>query len=284
MDGQGTGRIFNLPRPGEPQGPRCTSAQRVVQAGGFLADMLLPEGYAPFERIFRRLPDDGIFSASRTNPLTMEVGAFTVPPQQALIIAEYGYTIFRFNGAIAGDYLPMESGRLALSVGTDLNFSQFRRGNVVFEIVPVPPPTQNLDAFNQVPTGGTAFPATSVSFTPGSVGAVTLYPAGATAQPNPPGSQITPPSAPPSIFQQVASAIKTQSAGSALQPNNGREQQGPQKFPFSFIVDENNSVQLRITLFGAINVPVAFFESRIAGYLMSINDLKALLEGVRPCG
>jgi hypothetical protein len=246
--------------------------------------MLLPAGYTPFERIFRRLPDDGIFSASRTNPLTLEVGAFTVPPQQALIVAEYGYTIFRFNGAIAGDYLPMESGRLALSVGTDLNFSQFRRGNVVFEILPVPPPTQNLDAFSQTPTGGMAFPPSKVSFSPTTVGAVTIYTPGVNAQGTPPGSQIGPPSAPPSLFQQVASAVKTQSAGSALQPNNGREQQGPQKFPFSFIVDENNSVQLRITLFGAINVPVAFFESRIAGYLMSTNDLQALLDGVRPCG
>ena len=281
--------VIRFPQFGAPptreRGPECASATRTVQAGGAFMDMLLHPDFVPFERTFRRLPTNGLFTATPERPVTLEIGAYTVPQNMSLLIAEYGYTIYRFNGAIPGDYLPLESGRLALSMGTDLNFMQYRKGNIAFEIIPVPAPTQNQDAFTQQPSGGTIFPPSlqNLSFGQPSVGTIqTLYNSVGVPNGAVPG-QVQQASAPPSAFQQVRSAVQTVGAGSALQPSRPREQQGPQKFPFSYIIDENNSVQTKMSFFGPVNIPVAFIEGRISGYLLGANIMQALLDGVKPC-
>ncbi len=86
----------------------------------------------------------------------------------------------------------------------------------------------------------------------------------------------------PNIFNKVRSFVLGQRAGSALLPQT-QQRQGPQSFPFSYIVASSQTVQLRVTAFGAQPVPVAFFQARIAGFEVPANTLTALLDGVRPC-
>ena len=55
---------------------------RVVSAGGDLAQQMLLDAFSPFERLYRREPEEGMFDpgVSSSNPVGFELGAFTVPP------------------------------------------------------------------------------------------------------------------------------------------------------------------------------------------------------------
>lgn len=276
------------PPQSEGAGTVCQNVQQVVQAGGALSDLLLHPDFKPFERVFRRLPTDSMYTATQSRPAQIEVGAFTVDKTQSLLLAEYGFTIYRYNGAVVNDVVPLEEGRLSLSLGFDLNnLSQLRKGNVAFEIVPTDAPVQDRQAFAGQTTGGTVFGGREASFQQQAAGTLsTIYGAGSTPSQQAPSQQATGsalPRAQQSAFDRARTAVKTSNAGSALQPNRGQDSQGPGRFPFSFVIRETQSVQLRMTVFAPLSVPVAFFEGRLKGYLVPANALDALLEGVKPC-
>jgi hypothetical protein len=108
---------------------------RQVTAGGFVSDMLLHPSFTPFQYTFRRLPSIGLYTASQQHLNTIECGAFTVPKDQALAVAEYRFQLYRTSG-IAGEALPLESGRLPLQIGYDINVDQMRQANLRTEIIP----------------------------------------------------------------------------------------------------------------------------------------------------
>jgi hypothetical protein len=205
---------------GAPRAPsQACNATRVIQAGGDLVALLLHPSVTPFERIWRRLPSEGIHLATRARPFTFEVGAYRVPGNMALLVAEYKFDVFRFNGASPWDMVPMETRRLPLSVGYDLNFDQYRKGNLQVEILPVPAPTQQ-EAFTPTPTGGTVMSGKSVSPLDLFGQASTAPPAITTVYDSTSGSG-------PNAAALSQASIPALGAGNALLPQDQEEQQEP---------------------------------------------------------
>jgi hypothetical protein len=270
-------------QPGEPNGYEGSglivgNAQRVVQAGGALTPQLLHPVIVPLQHVFRRLPDDGIFVASQQSPFQFEMGALVVPKGMRFIFAEYRFQIFRLNGAVANDAVPLEDQRLPLEVGYDVNIDQARKSDIQAEVLPINPPVSDRAAFRgtvinapDVMTPQVTFPTTLQ----GGVALATVYGAPGGAP-----SQVTPTQQ--SVFEEARSAVTGAAAGSALLPQEQR-MAGPAGFPFTYEVKSAQAVQLRVTVFGAVQIPIAFFEARIAGYLMPTNSAEQLMRGARPC-
>jgi hypothetical protein len=264
-----------VPQSVSGQGPGC-DATRVVPVGGELASLLLHPSVTPVERIYRRLPSDGIYIATQSRPFTFEMGAIRVPPQMVLAVAEYKFDVFRFYGGSPWDMVPLETRRLPLSLGYDLNFDQYHKGDIKVEILPVPPSTQQ-DAFNPLPTGGTVTSGNAINpldlmgqSTPNAIPAVaTVYDTTFASGPN--------------AGELSKTSVDTVGAGNALMTQSQEAAQGPSRFPFTFYARENQAVQLRIAVFGVIPIPIAFFEARLAGYLLPMNMLDTMLNAVAPC-
>jgi hypothetical protein len=247
---------------------------RTVPVGGDLSALLLHPSITPVERIYRRLPNAGVYTATRDRPQKVEAGAFRVPPNQAFCVAEYQFDIFRFNGAAPFDAVPIEARRLPLAFGYDVNIDLSHKGDVAVEILPIPAPT-NQEAFQPLPTGGTV---TGV----GAINPLDIF-----------GQVLAPPaittvydstiSTGPNAAALAESTVKASGLGNTLLPQNQASFQGPSRFPFTFYARENQSVQLQIVIFGQVPIPIAFFEIRLAGYLLPINTLDTMLKSMAPC-
>lgn len=240
-------------------GVQMGSAVRTVGAGGFLPDLLLHPVFVPFQYIYRMIPNEGLYSASRTRNYTFECGAFTVPQSQVLVIAQYNFTPYRQSG-IATDAVPLEPGRLPLQLGYDLNFSQWRKGQLRAEIIPRPPSNAQSAFQGNVTQGGLA------------ASDVLQEVLQSVYDEDPVGTEESTPSA----------FVAVSAPGSALLPQSDKGVQGPERFPFSFVVEESQAVQLKITAFGPVPIPISFFETLIAGYLMPRTAYAEMLKGIRP--
>lgn len=219
----------------------CADATRTVIAGGAMGQMLMHPSFVPFQLTFRKLPDDGVYNASKTRQYAFEIGSFTVPTNMTLAVAEYSFLPYRLSGIAPGEAVPLEPGRLSLDVAYDLNISQTRKGNIKTELIPqLPSPSGN--AFLSSPTVGG-------------------------------GSE--------SFNVNVKSGLSN--FGDGLMIQDFKKQQGPEKFPFTYYVNSNQAVQMRVIVFDTITIPIAFFEAVLSGYLMPQNTLESMLEGVAPC-
>lgn len=256
------------------QGATRCGAQRIVPAGGDLTSLMLHPTFVPLERVYRRLPVEGIYWATNSRPFTFEMGAFRVPKATGFVVAEYRFEIFRFNGAAPNDAVPVEQRRLPLQVGYDINIDQYRKGNLEVEILPAPPQTQQ-SAFASTVTGGSITSAGAINLmdlygqNPAPPAVATIY--DSTLQGGPNSAAL------------ANTTIGGAPAGSALLPTGPESSQGPSRFPFCYYARENQSVQLTITVFSAIPIPIAFFEAWLAGYLMPLNVLDTMLDSVAPC-
>jgi len=240
--------------------------------------MVLPQVFTPLEHVFRKLPQEGIYEATRQRPYQFEMGAFTVPRSMAFLLVEYGFLVYRQNGAVTGDAVPVEDRRLSLQVGYDVNIDRFQAGNVEVQIIPVLPSEIDRMAAQGVVTPPTVdFQPPQVTFPQTVVNGVVL--------PNvygAPGSQAT---GAPQVgweVQDARSHVDASGVGSALLPQESNIQ-GPSQFPFTFVLKANQSVQMRISVFSPVRIPVAFFESRILGYVVPKNSIEGLLKGINPC-
>lgn len=235
------------------------TALRTVSAGGFLPSLLLHPSFIPFQYIFRVMPNEGLYQASRKRLCTFEAGAFTVPRSQVLCVAEYRFQPYRLSG-IAGDAIPLENGRLPLTLGYDINFSQSHKGNLRAEILPRQP--------------SAAQSAFDGNRTLGGLGASDVLQQVLQSVYN--SNPVTVPSALSTSF------LQNSTAGDAMLPQSTKSVQGPERFPFSFVVEESQAVQLRITAFGPCPIPISFFETTLAGYLMPRSSYDELIKGIRP--
>lgn len=249
---------------------RQTQALRVIQSGGDFAKAIRHPIFTPLEQLWRKLPDDGIFEATPSNPSMIEIGAFQVPANQSLILGEFVFQPFRYNGVIANDLLPLEQQRLPTAIGYDLNFSQFRKGNLTFEIIPTNAPQNSRAAFLNPNPFTTILQGPTVQFDPGPI--ADLY-----------DEEPDVPDTPDAIFNRAQSTPTSSPAGAALIPPTERSGQGPENFPFTYIVNENDVVQIRVYIFQPLSVPIAFFQASISGYLVSTQRLEMLLKGMEPC-
>lgn len=206
-----------------------------------MGQLLMHPSFVPFQLTFRKLPGDGVYSATKNRQYSFEIGSFTVPTNMTLAVAEYSFTPYRMSGIAPAEAVPLEPGRLSLDIAYDLNISQTRKGNIKTELIP------------QLPSAaGSAFLASPT------VGG---------------GSE--------SFNSNVKSGLSN--FGDGLITQSDRKQQGPEKFPFTYYVQSNQAVQLRVIVFDTITIPLAFFEAVLSGYLMPQNTLESMLEGVAPC-
>jgi len=281
-----TARMLNLPdvRAFEQQNPLVETrfecdATRTVPAGGALAGLLLHDSMIPFQFLFRVLPDPGIHTATRSQPCIMTLGAFTVPHQQSLLLTEYRFRLYRFDGLIPGDAVPLEDRRLSLEIGNTVPINGFvQRSNLRAQIIPGPLPPATQTMFQPNPNPGTPGDASRPA------GQVAAFP-GTIPDPYAVSSPITSSlAAAPVTFPIVnPNQFVMSGAGSSLIPNSNDPTQGSERMPYTMYVPEDATVSLQTTAFAPVRIPLAFIEGVLSGFLMEARTMQALLEKVRPC-
>lgn len=223
------------------------NAHRFVMAGGQLnADILHPTA-TPFEQLYRRLPEEGMFAPSVTpsNPFTFELGAFVVPDRMSLLIFDLRPDIYRFSGVDAGDYLPIESRRFGSIMGFDITIDQKRQGNTAFQIDPVAIQRTSQQAFN---SQNTVHPTVNQG----------QFEIGRSNQ-----------------FANVAGV------GTALLPQRPTRF-GALSIPFTLFARSKQTVQVRCVVFRPIPSPIAFIEYDLAGILVPEQWTNNMIEAVKP--
>jgi hypothetical protein len=264
-----------------PGGPRnmpsqfnC-DAERMVLAGGALASHLLAPEIVPLERVFRKAPETGIYTASRQKPCSMVLGAFSVPKEYVLALCQTVLQPYRFDGVATGDAVPVENRRLALSLAYDLTVGTTGRpGNLQAELIPGAPGILKTLPFPSM-NAGFGFPSMP-SRSPNGEGTFVSSPYGTTLAPGF-TNNLGPTGPDPSQFVMAAAG-----AG-ALMPQTQDDKQGPSDMPFTYYINENDSVSLSVVAFGPVKIPLAFIEATLTGYLVPKTSLTAMLEKMRPC-
>lgn len=222
-------------------------ATRFVEAGGNLYSQTLHPAIIPFEELFRRLPEEGMFSltVSPDNPFTFELGAIQVPEKMALLIYDLRPDIYRFSGIDPGDYMPVEARRFGSIMGFDVTIDQQRQGEVAFEIDPVPIQRTSQQAF---PNQNSFLPQANAS-------------------------------------QQAVAAFSSfanpAGAGNALLPQRPTRF-GALNIPFTLWANSGQTVQVRCVIFRPMPSPIAFIEYDIAGILVPQYWMENMREVIKP--
>jgi hypothetical protein len=223
-------------------GTRTFNAGRQQLAGGALVSLIQHPAILSFERLYRRLPEEGMFDASvaPNNPFTFELGAFRVPTQFTLLIFDIRPDVYRFSGLDPGDYVPVETRRFSSVMGFSLNVDQRLPGNVEFQLDPAPIQVTN-EAFTPLsqPTNATFNLAKSNTFANASGTALGTLPQR------------------PTRF-------------------------GALNVPFTLIAKSNQTVQARAVVFKPIPSPIAFIEFDIAGVLIPSQWTDSVLDIISP--
>jgi hypothetical protein len=248
-----------------------TSINRVIQAGGEVASRFMHPTFLPFEKLFRKFPQQGVFTATPQNNFVFELGAFRVPQQMAFALVDYRFDLYRLSGAAAGDWVPIEERRLSGQIGYDVLISDYRKANLSYELDPTEIQAAK-EANEQPPSPG-------------------IIAAGAEFNNNQPpqiGNFFFPPSAPPfgasaTDFANARAAAASSPGGPGLSLLPQRhERLGPLPMPFTLMVRENQRVSFKVTVFRPVPVPLAFFEVDVTGLLMPANVADSLLKAMAP--
>lgn len=260
--------------PGLNQRTPCDS-ERVIKAGGALVDHLMHPSFVPLEQLYRKLPTGAIFSASPQSNYRFELGAFTVPRNMAFALVDYRFDIYRPSGLAPADPIPIEERRLSTYIGYDVTISEYRKGQVQYQLTPsAPSPSQQ---------------ATEPQRSPGRIAAGNDF---AGLQPNypyDPTNPFPPSSAPqgpvPTDFAnaRAAAAASPGGPGLALLPQR-TERQGPLVLPLTYVVEQTQRVAFDVVVFGPVPIPIAFFEVSFTGVLMPANTLAEIFKAAAPCG
>jgi hypothetical protein len=236
--------------------PTECGSLRVQFAGSWLLQLANHPTTTPFEHSFRKLPQDGIFAATPERPSVIELGAFPVPASMVLLVLDWRFDIYRPNGAIVGDVVPIEERRLALQIGWDVVFTAKRTANIEYEITPSPPTIGSLSAYKSNPNAG---------IIPDNFGIAI-----------PPASQVE--------FDRIR-FLQTQEPsglGASMLPQRHRRDVQPQ-MPFTYILEENQTIQFLNIAFQPVPIPIAFFEVEFSGLLLGSNAFKEFIKGSNPC-
>jgi hypothetical protein len=220
---------------------------RTQLAGGLLTSLIQHPSTLAFERLYRRLPEEGMFDSSVTpqNPFTFELGAFQVPGSFSLLLFDLIPNIFRFSGLDPGDFIPIERERFSSILGFSLTVDQRFVGNVEFELDPIPIQRQALQAFK---TTNTINPqATIADFAIG----------------------------------RANSFANSAAAATGLLPQRPRRYGAP-SIPFTLIANSSQTVQASCVVFRPIPTPIAFIEYSISGLLLPSTWTDAALKIISP--
>lgn len=242
------------------------SADRVMLAGGQLSSYITPEAITPFEMLYRRLPVDGIFTATPQNPTQFEMGSFRVPISMGLVILDYRFAIYRPSGSAAGDFVPLESNRLSTQIGWNIRTDANVQGNVRYELNPQPPANTSYLPGSRTVHQTSGIPSTLF---PSSLPALNADQASALAS----DDQFT-----AARFQQAQSAVGDLS----VMPQR-YHREGILHVPAPWLLHSNQLITLSCHVFRGVPIPIAFFEAELFGFLLPDNDLRALQTSLAPC-
>ncbi|MFQ5550689.1 MAG: hypothetical protein ACE5FJ_05580, partial [Gemmatimonadales bacterium] len=193
-------------------------AVRTILAGGDLMKLINHPSVTPLERIFRRNPLPGAFTATPEEPFSFELGALEIPKQMSLVLLEYRFAIYVPSGIVAGDTLELEDRRLSTSVGYDVLFSEKRPDNVRYELTPSDPTTLATETFQAQADAGTI-----------------------------PGGNLSPVTA--ATFQRLRADNRRATISSALSTLPQRHRRDAQlDMPFTYIVNSNQRVNLQVRI------------------------------------
>lgn len=249
----------SLEAPNAPEVHATLGANRITRtapAGGALTELFQHPSFLPIESLFRKLAEEAMFSASPARPFKFELGSIEVPKNQAMLVADYGFRLFRLSGFAAGDTIPVEPERLSTLLAFDFTVSAKRQATLRMEIDPVPIEATK-EAYLAQTSGGTVFPGA-----PAGAGLARAV-----------GLQFN--------LSRFARSVVPAGAGLSALPNRPRRP-GPPDFPFTQIAVEGQRVQGTCTIFRPIPLPIAFFELDVSGFLMSMNTMRQIMETVKP--
>lgn len=227
------------------------SADRVLLAGGQLASYITPTAIVPLEFLWRTLPPEGVFTATPQAPVQFDLGSFRVPQSQGFVLLDYRFDIYRPSGAAAGDFVPLEENRLPTQVGWNIRSNANIQGNYHYELNPAPA-AESSAAYRSnanpgfIP-GGPAQPATDDQFA-------------------------------------IARAQQAQAASGdlSLMPQR-HHRQGLLHVPAPWLLHSNESITTSCHIFRGVQIPLAFFEASIFGFLLPDNDLLEIQKALAPC-
>jgi hypothetical protein len=239
------GRMAPPPNPATGTFVSCDS-QRVMLAGGDLFSLTLHPSVIPFEQLYRRLPEEGMFdpSVSPTNPFVFELGAYRVPERMTLGLYDLRPDIYRLSGVDPGDFVPVEARRFGSIMGFQLTVDQRQAGNTVFQLDPIAIQRTSQQAF-QPPIGPDIQPVAAFNI------------------------------AAANSFAGVAGA------GTGLLPQRPTRY-GALDLPFTLFARSGQTVQVRCVIFRPLPSPIAFIEYDIAGVLLPELWTDAMLRCVEP--
>lgn len=231
---------------------KMCSIDRVMFAGGQLGSYVTPTSITPFEALYRRLPQSGVFTATPAEPVIFDMGSFRVPEGMSLVMLDYRFDIYRPSGTTAGDFVPLEDKRLSTNVGWDISSDGVRQGNTHYEISPIPP-QENSPAFRSNPNPG---------FIPGGPGS--------------PASDAQ--------FEQARFTQAQSSSGDGLSIMPQRHhREGLLHVPASWVLKSGSNITLTCRVIRGIPIPIAFFEAEIFGFLLPTLHMEAIQKATASC-
>lgn len=237
-------------RPGRTERTRVGSAcdgERMMLVGAGLATTLLHPSVVPFERLWRRLPEQGIHSnVSPSRPFILELGSFHVPKDRALLIYDLRPDVYRFSGLDPNDWVPVERSRFQqITYDVAVN-GNLRPGNKSYEIQPIPRQFQSNEFISDLPTNlQRPFPQTVFN---------------------------------QARFNQFGSAA---GAGMNLLPQRPFRYGAPNA-PFTLLLNQNDTFTARAVFWRPVMTPLAFIEFDFAGFEVPKNMAVKILGCFNP--
>ncbi len=228
------------------------ATDRVVLAAGQLGSYLIPESLVPFEAVFRRLPLDGIFDATPSSPCVFEMGYVHVPETMGFVVLDTRFAIYRPSGTVAGEFVELEDNRLSTQVGWDITANANRQGNYRYELNPLPPALKTSPAYQSQPNLG-------------------IWSS------SPPGTASE-----DEFAAARASQVQAPTSGLSLLPQR-HTRQGLLHVPAPWILHSSEDFIMSCSVFRAIPIPIAFFESSVFGFLIPDQHLYAMQRSIAPC-
>ena len=219
--------------------------------GDVVTQQLMHPTFQNVEELFRTLPDESFFSPLLTpdRPYEFPIGSYQVPKNMQLWLTDFDFGVLRQSGIDPGDFVLAEDWRFSGVMGFDIQISGKRYGNISYQLDPAPIPNTTEIFEPPIPT------------VPGRDGVA----------------------ATPSQFNraQANSFAATSGAGSSLLPVR-RGPYGPRGGPFTIVVEEDQFVELRCTVFREVTTPIAGVQAILAGFQVHTNLGQALLGRLRP--
>jgi hypothetical protein len=273
------------------------AVSRIVMAGGDAAARFLHPTFIPFEKMYRKFPQQGVYQATPQNNFVFELGAFRVPAQMAFALVDYRFSIYRLSGAAAGDWVELEERRLSGQIGYDVLISDYRKANLSYELEPTEIQAAKEASEQPLSPGIIAAGAEFNNNQPSQINGAPTYPFQpiTPATPSSPfadaaraGNSLYAPSAPP--FGATATDFANARAAAASSPGGPglsllpqrHERLGPLPLPFTLMVRENQRAAFKVVVFRPVPIPLAFFEVDVTGILMPANVADSLFKAMVP--